>query len=140
MIRPKQRVFFVEVNMTSSDVKLHTRSIASILAIFDIVIADIDIHNIVLDSREVNPFSLFIGNNLVGIRSKHYLSKTLNSHNPLLFESKNFKSYKFSLFYSLTKLRRFRLPSGIYGGISFAIIQLDQNIILYLQGQKIQIK
>lgn len=46
--------------MTSSDLKLHTRSIASILAIFDIVIADIDIHNIVLDSREVKPFSLFI--------------------------------------------------------------------------------
>jgi len=46
--------------MMSNEGKLQTRSIASILAIFDIVIADTEVDNIVLDSRNVDHNSLFI--------------------------------------------------------------------------------
>jgi UDP-N-acetylmuramoyl-L-alanyl-D-glutamate--2,6-diaminopimelate ligase len=60
MITPKQRVFIFEDKLMSNEVEPKARSISSVLAMFDIVIPEIEIENIVLDSRDVNQASLFI--------------------------------------------------------------------------------
>ena len=73
-----QRESIAVDNMTSTEGKLHTRSIASILAIFDIVIADIGIENIVLDSRNANQNSLFIAHQGTSDNGAKYVQDAIN--------------------------------------------------------------
>ncbi len=70
--------------MTSNESKLNTRSIASVLAIFDILIADtdiadIEIDNIVLDSREADHRSMFIAHQGTHVHGNKYIQNALDN-------------------------------------------------------------
>lgn len=70
--------------MTSIEDNLHTRSIASVLAIFDILIADtdiadIEINNIVLDSREADQGSMFIAHQGTHVSGNTYIQNALEN-------------------------------------------------------------
>lgn len=65
--------------MTSNELKLQTRSIASVLALFDIIIAEIDINNIVLDSRNANQHSLFIAHQGTHERGDAYVKSAIDN-------------------------------------------------------------
>jgi UDP-N-acetylmuramoyl-L-alanyl-D-glutamate--2,6-diaminopimelate ligase len=75
----KQRESIAGDNMTSNEGKLHTRSIASILAIFDIEIADTEVENIVLDSRNANHHSLFIAHQGTSDNGAKYVQDAVNN-------------------------------------------------------------
>lgn len=64
--------------MTSSNVKLNTRPIARLLAIFDIVIDDVEIDNIVLDSRNAKHGSLFIAQQGIKENGSQYIDDALS--------------------------------------------------------------
>jgi UDP-N-acetylmuramoyl-L-alanyl-D-glutamate--2,6-diaminopimelate ligase len=65
--------------MTSNNVKLNTRSIASILAIFDIVVDHIEIDNIKLDSRDVNQGSMFIAHQGTAENGSKYIHDAVSN-------------------------------------------------------------
>jgi UDP-N-acetylmuramoyl-L-alanyl-D-glutamate--2,6-diaminopimelate ligase len=65
--------------MASNEGKLHIRSIASVLAIFDIVIADTDVENIVLDSRNADHNSLFIAHQGTSDNGATYVQDAINN-------------------------------------------------------------
>jgi UDP-N-acetylmuramoyl-L-alanyl-D-glutamate--2,6-diaminopimelate ligase len=75
----KQQEFIVGVSMTPTKAKLKTRSIASILAIFDIIVADTDVDNIVLDSRNANHHSLFIAHQGTSDNGAKYVQDAINN-------------------------------------------------------------
>ncbi|MFQ3207552.1 MAG: UDP-N-acetylmuramoyl-L-alanyl-D-glutamate--2,6-diaminopimelate ligase [Glaciecola sp.] len=75
----KQRESTAGVNMTSNEGKLHTRSIASVLAIFGIEITDTDVDNIVLDSRKANHNSLFIAHQGTNDNGAKYVQDAINN-------------------------------------------------------------
>ena len=104
--------------MTSNEDQLHTRSIASVLAIFDILIADaeithIQIDNIVLDSREADHGSLFIAHQGTHVNGNKYIQNALdngakfilvNTDNPELHGDKESFGQAFVMrFYELEK-------------------------------------
>jgi UDP-N-acetylmuramoyl-L-alanyl-D-glutamate--2,6-diaminopimelate ligase len=60
MTKQKQRAFMLEVKQMSNELKLETLSAVKLLALFDIVIPNIEADNIVLDSRDANQGSIFI--------------------------------------------------------------------------------
>lgn len=62
----------------SSEFALGTLSVAKVLALFDIVIPNIDVDNIVLDSRDANPGSLFIAHKGTQENGEKYVRDALD--------------------------------------------------------------
>lgn len=75
--------------MPSNEDKLETRSIASILAIFDILITATEVDNIVLDSRNANHNSLFIAHQSTGNNGAKYVQDAINNGAKLVLVNTN---------------------------------------------------
>ena len=85
----KQRESIVGVKMPSNEDKLQTRSIASILAIFDILITATEVDNIVLDSRRANHNSLFIAHQGSSKNGAKYVQDAINNGAKLVLVNTN---------------------------------------------------
>ncbi|GAC30867.1 UDP-N-acetylmuramoyl-L-alanyl-D-glutamate--2,6-diaminopimelate ligase [Brumicola pallidula] len=75
--------------MPSNEDKLQTRSIASILAIFDILIAATEVDNIVLDSRSAKHNSLFIAHQGTSNNGAKYVQGAINNGAKLVLVNTN---------------------------------------------------
>jgi len=75
--------------MPSNEDKLQTRSIASILAIFDILITATEVDNIVLDSRRANHNSLFIAHQGSSKNGAKYVQDAINNGAKLVLVNTN---------------------------------------------------